>query len=83
MQPSSKGDGQMKYVLFLVCLALSGCAVTVTSSTPRSVMINAAPAQAAEAANAAEVECQKFGRHARLIERPRPFNPEFIFDCVN
>lgn len=75
----------MKYALpILMCAALSGCAATVTSSTPRSVVINAGSRNDSAAAQTlAQQECQKHKRHARMTSRPMPnVSNEFTFDCV-
>lgn len=69
----------------LLCLAaLTGCAAQVTSSTPRSVIINAGkpPISTVAAQRIADAECSKHGRYARLAARPEDYRPEFVFDCV-
>lgn len=75
----------MKTVLpIIICVALSGCAATVVSSTPRSIVIAAGTGNdSAEAQKLAQQECQKYGRHARMTSRPMPYGSnEFTFDCV-
>ena len=64
-----------------VVFALSGCAVQVSSTSPRSVVINGGSAQTAEAQAAADMECAKHNRYARLSGKPTP--NEFVYDCVN
>lgn len=67
----------------LACaMLLAGCAAQVVSSSPRTVVIRAGDARIAEAQTMADAECQKHGRHARLIERPSPRSSEFVYDCV-
>lgn len=63
------------------CL-LAGCAASVMSTTPRSVVIKAGMAQIAEAQTLASQECGKYGRDARLNSRPGPYAPGWVFDCV-
>lgn len=70
--------------LILVVLAATGCAARVVSTSPRTVMVNAAPIQAQEAQDLATTECQKHGLNARMSARPGPGNPrQWAFDCVN
>lgn len=68
--------------LALAAASLAGCAAQVVSSSPRSVAVRAGDAYLDESMKLAEAECQKHGRHARLMERPSPRSGEFIFDCV-
>lgn len=70
----------MKLAALLMAAALAGCAATpkVQTSNPRSVVVNARVA--ADAQQAAETECARYGRHARL-GGPGGRNAWF-FDCV-
>ena len=53
-----------KALLLLVAIAVvGGCAVSVVSSNPRSVVLNNSVGRAA-GQELAEQECQKYGRHA-------------------
>jgi hypothetical protein len=60
---------------------LSGCAVQVVSSSPRTVVIQGGSAQTAEAQQAANAECAQYKLFARLSSKPTP--NQFIYDCVN
>jgi hypothetical protein len=62
-------------------LTLTGCAAKVVSSTPRTVMVDAPQARPGEALQAAEAECSKHGRHARLNSGPD--GRRWTFDCVS
>lgn len=53
---------------------LVGCAARVTSTSPRSITINAGILQAQGAQDLATEECAKHGRHARMSARPGPGN---------
>ena len=69
----------------LVLAALSGCAAQVTSSTPRSVIVNAGkpPTNAATAQALADAECKKHGRFASMKGRPSyGESNDYVFDCV-
>ena len=70
-----------------LALAVVGCAhpVSVVSSSPRSVMVSANMYDTANAQAAADAECKKHGRFARMIEQSGPANGYrgFLFDCVN
>jgi uncharacterized lipoprotein YajG len=70
----------MKLLTLIAAVALAGCAAqpSVQSSTPRSVAVTSR--QAGDAQVVAQVECQKYGRHARL-SGPGSLNTWF-FDCV-
>ena len=59
---------------------LTGCAVQVTSSSPRTVTIQAGSARTAEAQKAADAECAKHKLFARLSGKPTP--NQFIYDCI-
>lgn len=64
-----------------VAALVSGCAAKVVAGTERTVIISAHPREAAGALNAAQAECAKFGRHARINETP--FNSHrWVFDCI-
>jgi hypothetical protein len=72
-----------QFVAIIAAIALTGCAASVVSTSPRSVMINAGTRQAQEAQNLATVECAKQGLHARLSSGPGFGNPrQWAFDCV-
>jgi hypothetical protein len=64
-----------------VLVLLSGCAVQVVSSSPRTVVIQSGSAQTAEAQQAANAECAQHKLFARLSSKPTP--NQFIYDCVN
>jgi len=66
-------------LLAAVAALLTGCAAKVLSTSPRSVLVHAA--QAAEAQTAADQECAKHQRKARLVSLPR--NAHYLFDCVD
>lgn len=73
----------MNRILFIlgVSVLVSGCAAKVVAGTERTVIISAHPSNAAGALNAAQAECVKFGRHARINETP--FNSHrWVFDCI-
>lgn len=71
----------MKKLLLCLCLALiTGCAARVTSSSDRSVIIRAGLIDAAGAQAAADVECKKRDRFARLSGKLSP--NEYVYDCV-
>lgn len=78
----------MKTKLTLAGLAaalLSGCAATVTSSTPRSVIVDAGRPpnlNGASAQRLADAECAKHSRFARMSGRPNPGSNDYVFDCV-
>ncbi len=69
--------------------ALVGCAgqPVVIASTPRSVQIQGTfftDADRQNAFNAGQAECQKQGRHARLMETAGvPIKTIWSFDCVS
>lgn len=64
-----------------IVIALSGCAAKVTQSTPRTVMVNAGTTDGAGALQAAQAECAKQGRNARL-NKAAVFDRQWVFDCV-
>ena len=66
--------------LAITTITLAGCAVQVTSSSPRTVTIQAGSAQTAEAQKAADAECAKHKLFARLSGKPTP--NQFIYDCI-
>jgi uncharacterized protein YceK len=73
----------MRFAALVAIILLSGCAARVTSTSPRSVTVNAGTLQAQEAQDLATVECEKQGLHARLSARPGIGNPrQWAFDCV-
>jgi hypothetical protein len=70
-------------IMITVALVLTGCAARVVSTSPRTVMINAAPLQAQEAQDLATAECTKHGLHAKMTARPGFGNPrQWAFDCI-
>lgn len=71
----------MNKLLICLCLTLmTGCAAKVTSATDRSVIVRAGLVDAAGAQAAADIECKKRDRHARLSGKLS--TNEFVFDCV-
>jgi hypothetical protein len=67
------------------CATCLGCAAQVTSSTPRSVIVNAGkpPTSAATAQGLADAECKKHGRYASMKGRPEyGGSNDYVFDCV-
>ncbi|MCY1178479.1 hypothetical protein D9M73_188290 [compost metagenome] len=74
----------MNKLLICLCVAAAamtaGCAARVTSSTERSVIVRAGLIDAAGAQAAADAECKKRDRHARL--NGKLSTNEFVFDCV-
>lgn len=69
--------------IFASCaVLLSGCAVEVISSSPRTVVVRAGDARIKESQDLADKECAKHSRYARLAQRPTSDTAEFIFDCV-
>lgn len=72
-----------QFVAIIVAIALAGCAASVVSTSPRSVMINAGTRQAQEAQDLATAECAKQGLHARMSSGPGFGSPrQWVFDCV-
>lgn len=74
----------MKTALALSALLLGGCAASVTSSTPRSVVINAGlidPGLPAAQAMA-DAQCKQHGRFALVRARPSPSSTEYVFGCI-
>jgi hypothetical protein len=71
--------------LAIFFVTLFGCAAQVTSSTPRSVIVNAGkpPTSAATAQTMADAECKKNGRYASMKGRPvYGESNDYVFDCV-
>ncbi len=67
--------------LISICLALVACGglkTKVTSTSPRTVVIQSFNGMQ-EAQNMANVECAKYGRMARWTAGEL----DYIFDCVN
>lgn len=73
----------MKHLLVLICVLMTGCAAKVVSSSPRTVVVRAPDTSIAESQKLADIECAKYSRYARMIDRPSPMSSEFVFDCVN
>lgn len=74
-----------RIVVPALALAVCGCAAQVTSSTPRSVIVNAGkpPTSAASAQTMADAECSKHGRYASMKARPvYAGSNDYVFDCV-
>lgn len=65
----------------LFSAVLSGCAAQVVSSSPRTVIIETGFDQPADAQKAADAECARNNRYARLASKPKPY--QFVYDCVN
>jgi hypothetical protein len=77
----------MKLPIVLASLILVGCAGKVTSSTPRSVIIDAGNnitgATSADAQRMADAECAKHGRFAKMTGRPDRYNSnDYVFECI-
>ena len=74
----------MKLILSsIIVFILSGCAApTISSSSGRSVTVNAGHGNIPEALTVAEAECAKNGRHARF-NTAIPGSPQIVFDCVD
>jgi len=72
----------MKSKALLICLiaaiAVTGCAPTVRASNENTVIITNADSPGA--LNAADIECKKYGRTARLVEYDP--NVGWLFDCL-
>lgn len=79
----------MKTLPALCCAGLlAGCAASVISSNPRSVVVDAgkpplASRSSADAQRLADAECAKHGRLARMTGRPEPYRNEYVFDCID
>ena len=71
-------------ILALFCIALTGCAAQVTSSTKSTVVIKAAiPDMGVEKAlEMAEAECGKKQLSARVRSLTSPTTDRYIFDCI-
>lgn len=63
-----------------MAVLLAGCAGKVVSSSERSVVVNAASQNIAEAQALADTECARHGRKARLGRLPKD-DRTFVFDC--
>ncbi len=71
------------FALTVISTVLAGCAAEVISSNPRSVTIRVGEVRVADAQKAAEAECAKYQRYARLTIRPTPATANYwVFDCV-
>jgi hypothetical protein len=64
-----------------VLVALSGCAAKVLSSSPRTVVVNAGSVEAGKAQVAADAECKRHSKLARLASKPSP--NQYIYDCID
>lgn len=67
-----------KLLLPLVML-LTGCAAQVRSSSERSVTVWSPASDTGLAQAAADIECEKYGRKARMAMQLK--NSNFLFDC--
>lgn len=68
-------------VMVAAAVLMSGCAAKVISSSERSVVVRAGTVMVGEAQKAADAECGKNGRKARLSGTLQA--NQFVFDCVN
>lgn len=71
----------MRY-LIPACIFLTGCAASVISTSPRTVIIDANSQGPAAVQKLADAECAKHGRYAQLKNRPAFGSNEHVFDCV-
>lgn len=71
----------MRLAILSLALALGGCAASVLTATPRSVVVLAPTGGVVAGAPLAEQECMKQGRHARYIGTDRAPS-HLVFDCV-
>lgn len=76
----------MKLITILIFALLTGCGtLSVSSSTPTTVIVKAgpgAPRTDIDAALAmAEKECAKHNRHAHVQSTPAPYQNYFVFGC--
>lgn len=69
-------------IFCIVLMALGGCAAKITSSSERTVMVNAGSMDGAGAQALADTECKKNGRFARLLTKPTG-DRQWVFDCIN
>ena len=69
-------------IVVMSATLISGCAVEVVSSSPRTVVVRAGDGRIQESQALADKECAKHSRYARLAQRPTRDTAEFIFDCV-
>ena len=73
----------MRVMLIGLIVFLTGCAAEVISSNPRSVTVKAGEVMIEEAQEAANMECAKYKRYARLAIRPTAYTTNhWIFDCI-
>lgn len=73
----------MRVLLIGLVVLLTGCAVQVLSSNPRSVTVEAGQMKIIEAQKLADAECARHKRYARLVIRPTDYTPNhWVFDCV-
>lgn len=78
----------MRCTIAVLAAVLAGCASPqVVSTNPRNVIVRMPIAGstkfgAGEAANLGEAECAKYGRHARVTDRPDGNSREWVFECV-
>lgn len=66
----------------LVLAGLVGCAPTVLSTSPRTVVIHGPRNAFAPVQALADAECTKHGRFAKMVQRPSTDPNQFMFDCV-
>lgn len=69
---------------FSFALTLAGCGtIEVASSNSRSVTVKAGEVRFSEAQRAADAECGKYNRHARLKIRSTPDTANYwVYDCI-
>ncbi|MEQ1599826.1 MAG: hypothetical protein ABL880_10725 [Methylotenera sp.] len=74
----------MRLYLLVFLLIISGCATKVTSSTERTVVVQAGfpDMGVEEALRLADAECAKRGLSARVQQVTSPTTDRYIFECV-
>lgn len=66
----------------VITLLLCGCATSVVSSNPRSVLVESQNMDAKEAQRLADAECAKHNRHAKMTLKADYWERNYSFDCV-
>lgn len=82
---TGKEDALRVLASMLAAVAMSGCAATVVSSTPRQVVIDAGrpPRPSGQVLALANQECARYGRYAQMVGRPiYGETSEYVFHCV-
>lgn len=70
----------MKKLLIICLLVITGCTPAIISSTPRMVVLGqSGPYNLSESIQLAEIECQKYNRHA--VQIPRPGMDMMAYEC--